>query len=397
VINTLVIPFWKFCPSPGLRLLGIEYKDRILLQSRRAGFKSHVLLDEPGVIRPLPEEFLLFVPNLLLTESGWNQLSALEPASDTLTMISGTDSFALVRCKDAEFISEAFERSHSYHDLLANLGVRLKREFVSVAEREWIRFQSEADSRLVEKWMLRGLIKDSEGFMSRHLERRISLAVTRKLVETRIMPNAMTLVSVGIGLIGASLFALPQGPCHVLGSLLFWLHSVLDGCDGELARLKFAESRWGGLLDFWGDNIVHAAVFSAIAAGISLNKPGSNPLPLAASAVGGTLLSASLVYSTILRGKTSGGPLFTSVSSNDERLPSAAAKIADLLARRDFIYLVAALAFLRKTDWFLWMGAVGAPLYFLALAGLSLKNSPAAPQQIVSSETPNERTNILLS
>ena len=28
----------------------------------------------------------------------------------------------------------------------------------------------------------------------------------------------------------------------------------LDGCDGELARLKFKESRWGGLLDFWGDN-----------------------------------------------------------------------------------------------------------------------------------------------
>jgi hypothetical protein len=111
------------------------------------------------------------------------------------------------------------------------------------------------------------LVKDSEGFMSRHLERKISLAVTRKLVETRITPNAMTLVSLGIGLVGASFFVLPPGPGHVVGSLLFWLHSVLDGCDGELARLKFAESRWGGLLDFWGDNVVHSAVFSAIAAG----------------------------------------------------------------------------------------------------------------------------------
>jgi phosphatidylglycerophosphate synthase len=362
----------------------MEFKDRIVLQSHRSGFKNLVLLPEPGVIVRLPETFLLFFPNLLLTESGWKQLKALEPAADTLTAISGTDSFALVRCKDAKFISEAFEKSRSRDDLLAKLGARLKRECVSLEEREWINFRGEADFPVVEKWMLRRLIKDSEGFMSRHLERKISLAVTRKLVETRFTPNAMSLVSLGIGLMGASFFVLPQGPGHVIGSLLFWLHSVLDGCDGELARLKFAESRWGGLLDFWGDNVVHCAVFSAIAAGISRHQPGSTPLILAASAVGGTLLSASMVYWTTMRRKTSAGPLFTSVSRNGEGVSSPGAKIADLLARRDFIYLVVALACLRRTDWFLWMGAVGAPLYFLALAGFSLKTRPAAPQQIIS-------------
>ena len=66
----------------------------------------------------------------------------------------------------------------------------------------------------------------------------------------------------------------------------------------------------------------------------------------------------------------------------------AGAKIADLLARRDFIYLVVALACLRRTDWFLWLGAVGAPLYFLALAGFSLKTRPATPQQIMSPNIP---------
>ena len=39
-------------------------------------------------------------------------------------------------------------------------------------------------------------------------------------------------------------------------------HSILDGCDGELARLKFQESRWGGILDFWGDNVVHSVIFA---------------------------------------------------------------------------------------------------------------------------------------
>ena len=42
--------------------------------------------------------------------------------------------------------------------------------------------------------------------MSRHVERRISLALTRRLVGTRITPNAMTLVSLTIGLLGAPFF-----------------------------------------------------------------------------------------------------------------------------------------------------------------------------------------------
>ena len=85
----------------------------------------------------------------------------------------------------------------------------------------------------------------------------------------------------------------------------------------------------------------------------------------------------------------SGGPLFTSVvgtSSPDREMPGPAERIADQLARRDFIYLVVALAILGKIDWFLRMGAVGAPLYFLALAAFCLKNSPAALQQNVSLE-----------
>jgi len=36
------------------------------------------------------------------------------------------------------------------------------------------------DVPAAERWLLRSLIKPSEGFMSRHVERRISLAVTRR-------------------------------------------------------------------------------------------------------------------------------------------------------------------------------------------------------------------------
>lgn len=220
-----------------------------------------------------------------------------------------------------------------------------------------------------EKHLLRSLIKDEEGFMSRHVERKISLAITRLLVRTSITPNAMTLVSVAIGLAGAGCFLVWSRPWHVAGALLFLAHSILDGCDGEIARLKFLESRWGGLLDFWGDNVVHAAVFTGIGIGWSRAGGGWTPLALAASAVLGTFLSAGFVYHrTMARpGTPATTPVFTSVSRRRETTFS---RVADALARRDFIYLVVILAAFLKTNWFLVASAVGAPAFFLALVAI---------------------------
>ena len=85
-----------------------------------------------------------------------------------------------------------------------------------------------------------------------------------------------------------------------------------------------------------------------------------------------------------MRRKPSEGPLFASVVDSTLVKPgelAAAERIADQLARRDFIYLVVALAVLGKVRWFLWMGAVGAPIYFLALTAFKLKNRPVSRQQ----------------
>ena len=389
MIETLIIPFWDACPAAHVRLLGLDFEDRVALQAQKLGFKQIITRLSVGEASELPEAFLVLFPDVLLSDVGWQRLSALRPEPETLTMVDGMDSLAAVRCSDREFVSSAFDTSESYPSLLATLRARLGCRCIRLGEQAWVCFQSEADRGRVERWLLQGLIKDSEGFMSRHVERQISLAVTRQLVKTSITPNEMTFVSIAIGLMGARFFAGPRSQ-HLLGAILFWLHSVLDGCDGELARLKFAESRWGGLFDFWGDNVVHSAVFSAIAVSCHAERPGPRPFQLAASAVAGTLLSAALVYWTTMKEATSNGPLFTSVVHAPalEDASKSIARIADQLARRDFIYLVLGLATLGKVKWFLQMAAIGAPLYFLVLAGLSLKNlsagsHPKMPQKMI--------------
>lgn len=228
-----------------------------------------------------------------------------------------------------------------------------------------------------ERWLLDGLVKDSEGFMSRHVERKISLAISRRLAPTRLTANQMTIVSVVVGLAGAGFFLSSRPTMQFAGALLFLAHSILDGCDGELARLKFQTSRLGGILDFWGDNVVHSAVFAAIAIGWWHKTEEIQPLLLGAAAIAGTLLSAGFVYFQTMSHASNAspaasgreGPLFTSVSrSGDSRL----SRMADFLARRDFIYLVVILAAFGKANWFLIFAAVGAPLFFLVLVGLAL-------------------------
>jgi len=225
----------------------------------------------------------------------------------------------------------------------------------------------------VENQLFKDLIKDTDGFMSRHFGRKISIAISKRLVETSITPNQITLISVLIGLLGGFFMGISRGLWQILGSLLFLTHSIIDGCDGEIARIKFSESRLGGLLDFWGDNVVHSAVFIAIAWEWWNRTQAFFPLLLAMFAVFGCLASAGMIYWKTMRFKNEKGPLYTHVSSLKEK--NKLKEIADFLSRRDFIYLVVILSFFKHLDWFLICSSLGTPAFLLVLLWLYAKES----------------------
>ncbi len=242
----------------------------------------------------------------------------------------------------------------------------------SVHEYAGISIRHPEDCRRAEDMLLSGLVKATEGWMALHINRKISLAVTRRLMHTSVTPNHMTWVSMMLGLAGAACFLSSGHGMQVLGALFFLAHSILDGCDGELARLKFMESRLGGILDFWSDNIVHVSVFAAMGVGWAAGVPDSFwPWLCAALAAGGTMASASLVYFHTMHTEKKAGPLYTSVSTSGDK--SAVVRIADMLSRRDFIYLVLVLALLDQTHWFLVMTAIGAPIYALLLISIMIR------------------------
>lgn len=235
------------------------------------------------------------------------------------------------------------------------------------------RVQSSTDARRAEDRLLKGLVKETDSFLTRHIDRRISLAITRRLARTRITPNQITLLHFCIGLAGAVLFAQPVRWVQVLGALVFLFSSTVDGCDGEIARLKFQQSRLGGFLDIWLDNVVHIAVFAAIAVALHREAPADRFLWLGIFACLGVLLSVGTISWKTLRHKSGAENFFVSVGGEAEADAARKPKkdwiqnIDDYLARRDFIYLLIPLAAFGKLEWFLWAAAIGGNLFFLSL------------------------------
>jgi len=352
-------------PPPGTPIAGLPLVRRIVLAAERAGFERILVHPRACPSRPLlagttaalldadtpvaPRARLVLVPANVLPQARW--LRALrEMPLDPETLAVDASLTAVVESAGIDEVLRSAGRAAGAEDLIATLSRRLARATEAAGDPAG-RFAlgDGAGAAAAEDWLLRSLIKDTEGFMSRHVERRISLAITRRLVGTRITPNQMTLVSLSIGLLGAPFFLSSEPLQQLIGALLFLTHSILDGCDGELARLKFQESPAGARLDFWGDNLVHVAVFGCMAVGWTLAEASLWPLLLGGLAITGTAASAYLVAHRDGAAATAGPP----------------GRLADAVANRDFIYLVLLLACFGRAHWFLIPVALGTPIFMM--------------------------------
>lgn len=150
--------------------------------------------------------------------------------------------------------------------------------------------------------MNRNFSKETDGFFARHFDRKISGAISDRLLQTPVTPNQVTIAVTLLGVAAGFVLARPGYGAKLTGALMFLATSILDGCDGEIARAKKMTSRLGGWLDLWGDNVVHVAVFYGLAVGLFKDTGRDVYLLLGKAAVGGTLISALLVsYQTFKR------------------------------------------------------------------------------------------------
>ena len=85
-----------------------------------------------------------------------------------------------------------------------------------------------------------------DGYISKHINRKMSEPMARLLAKTKVTPNQMTWAAFGIALLSFVSFVLGY---NIIAGLLVQLSSIVDGIDGSLARLKGMTSEFGGFLD----------------------------------------------------------------------------------------------------------------------------------------------------
>ena len=105
-------------------------------------------------------------------------------------------------------------------------------------------------------------VKPTDGYISRYINRRVSGRITLFIVRKGIgvTPNQVSLISFIIGVIAGISYLLFN---PLLAGILVQVSSIIDGVDGELARILKKTSRFGGFLDAVLDRVVDIFVVSA--------------------------------------------------------------------------------------------------------------------------------------
>jgi phosphatidylglycerophosphate synthase len=142
-----------------------------------------------------------------------------------------------------------------------------------------VRVLDQASRDQAEDAIFAELLRGDLGFVARHLNKPVSFRITRYLLcRLPFTPNQVTLGAALIGLCGCALIASGQRWLVVAGFLLAHFQSVLDGCDGELARVRFQQSAIGEWLDTIVDDFLNLALVASM--GLGLGRAYGSTFPI---------------------------------------------------------------------------------------------------------------------
>ena len=114
-----------------------------------------------------------------------------------------------------------------------------------IKDKFWADVNDPESYRKAESEVLKNLNKQQDGIIARYFNRPISLWISKKLSFTNITPNQISIFAFSVACIASLLFAMGSYIPLVIGGILAQISSIIDGCDGEVARLKYQESSYG--------------------------------------------------------------------------------------------------------------------------------------------------------
>ncbi len=236
-----------------------------------------------------------------------------------------------------------------------------------IDEDSWQPITSAEDLPKAEAKLNRWLYKETDGIYAR-LNRRISIPISRLLIKSPVTPNLVTIFTMIVSLASGAFYGLGGYVNGLVGALLSYWASILDGVDGEMARLTFQESPFGCWLETVGDYLSYIFVFAGMA--IGLVRTSQSPMyPITSGLLlFGTVMSVvTLLYQRKLsnrnRPDTFGTKWQRTMEANKENFIFRFARLHHFLLRRAFLpYAFLFFALINFTQFVVIVSALGANL-----------------------------------
>jgi CDP-L-myo-inositol myo-inositolphosphotransferase len=186
--------------------------------------------------------------------------------------------------------------------------------------------------------------------IDRYIIRKISGFISGLLIRTPVTPNQVTIISLVIGIVAAVFFSHGAYKSTIIAGVFYFISTVFDQCDGEVARFKHMESDFGRIFDIIVDSIVNAAIVIGIT--IAIYKTNGSGLTI----VAGLLAMMGIVISLLL----------TTYFSSKSKKDTGTKEMLDKLNNKDFFYIImlASVVF-NQMIWFLLIMAIGTNIYWI--------------------------------
>ena len=186
--------------------------------------------------------------------------------------------------------------------------------------------------------------------IDRYIIRKISRFVSGLLSRTPVTPNQVTIISLILGIISGVFFSLGEYTYTITAGLLYFLSTVFDQCDGEVARLKQMATEFGRKLDIIVDAIVNAV--NVIGITIAVYTKTGSILVIIAGFFATMGISISLLLVTYF--------------SHNSKKNTGAKEMLDKLNNKDFFYIIILLSVIfNQMIWFLLIMAIGTNIYWI--------------------------------
>ena len=150
--------------------------------------------------------------------------------------------------------------------------------------------------RAADKWQYELVDKPLDSWLCRYFYRPLARPLTKLFLRSPFTPNAISILSIILSLVGCAIAAGPTRLDHILGLAILVVGGIVDANDGEVARLRLEMSKTGAWLDAIGDDMARLALVACIGVHVSHLHPDWPALAITGAALAMTVMSLVLIY-----------------------------------------------------------------------------------------------------